>query len=127
MLSKRGFISAKPLNYSHCTDFEFNTKHDEIKLNSFYSQYYNLAQCFAGCSASTLTVGVEETEIKGVELDEKELNEPELVEVEIEEPDVNLDDLINTDFMDELEDVVDVAKVIEEEPEVTEDDVEDVI
>jgi hypothetical protein len=74
-----------------------------------------------------LTVGVEETEIKGAELDEKELNEPELVEVEIEEPDVNLDDLINTDVMDELEDIVDLAKAIEEEPEVTEDDVEDLI
>jgi hypothetical protein len=37
MLSKRGFISTKPFNFSDCIAFEFQTKHDEIKLNAFYS------------------------------------------------------------------------------------------
>ena len=122
----------------------------------------DLADDEEGDSASALTDGAEESDIKGAELDETELNEPEIAEteieepeiaeVEIEEPEVNLDELIDTDVMDELEDVVeDVADVEEEvdeeivvaeeepvvteeepvvtedEPVVTEDDVEDVI
>ena len=89
-----------------------------------------------GDSASALTDGTEDTEIKGADLNETELNEPEIAEteieepeiaeVEIEEPDVDLDDIINTDVMDDLEDVVeDVADVEEEIEEETEDVIAD--
>ena len=61
MLSKRGFISGKPLNFSDCTNSEFNTKSDEVKLNSFIRNMINLVERIAGCSASTLTDGDEET------------------------------------------------------------------
>ena len=99
---------------------------DDEEGDSVDSKAGSLADDEKGDSASALTDGSEESDIKGAEFDETEPDNPEIAETEIEEPEVTLDELIDTDVMDQLEDVVEEVVDVDE-PVVTEDDVEDVI